>query len=490
MATNAAELVNESVERWWKAMEQIRVINAQKMWYWYQNDKSNIDLMIKESMKKMFSPKTMRKMNVRVFNIVPRVIDKLGLVYKYPPQRMLEGGITYETDKTTKKSTPKQSEDDKRYQEIMQASTIGMKQGQWQKQAKLFNTVLVQPVWMKDDDRSYMDYRIYSPAWTIVTPRKDNYLKIESLYYPIWKEVKGVIQQVLVYWSDTEHFDVDRNGNKIAPPDNPEMKNPYGKLPFAVLRMKEGIDFWGDGMWDLIDGSEEVCIQLTNLYYVSIFQAHGQAVAINLNLKGNPQTGPDTPIVSNNAKAGDIPPSFEFKNPNPNLKAVQDLIDWTVKTVQTLRGLGPQQFAIEQKALASGVSKVIDSVEIEEIREDDSTILLLFESDLHEKTVMVYNYENSGKKINPKAKFSIKFGEKQVVKDGKTQQEERQSKLNMGTASRIDFILEDNPGMTREEAEQKLQDIQAENERFKDGFSMFDKNLMPVDTLLAGETKL
>ena len=473
MPMSAGEVVALSARIYWKQIENLRLSEAQKMWYWYMGEKNMIDFYIREAMYKMFKKKTVKKMNVRVFNVVPRVIDKLSLAYKNPPERYLDGGVKYSVDKTTRVTTADQPESDKRYQELLSESNIAKKEGEWLKLGRLFNTILVQPVWKEDPTSPgefFMDFTIHTPAWTVVIPKDDDFLTPQAFYYPTWRSVNGEVQQVLVWWDAESHYYLDRMGNKVAVPGNPTMENPFHRLPVAVLRLKDAADFWGEGMWDLVEGNEEVCIQATNIFYVSIFQAHGQPVAINMNLSGEPPIGPDIPIVVNDARSDGATPDFKFVNANPNIKAVQDLIDWALKTLQVLKGLGPQQFSTSVKGMQSGVSKIVDASEIEEIRVDDTKILTGFEESLFDVMRMVHNYYNGSKPIPEDAKFSVSFGEQKITKNIQDQIAEREAFLQLGIASRVDFILEDNPGMTREEAQERLEQIISENQQFKTGF--------------------
>jgi hypothetical protein len=468
---------------YWKEMQRRRVYDAQKMWDWYYNDKERILFHVRRAMMKMFKQETVNRMNVRVLNVVYRVVNKICMVYKQPPQRELNGGTTAEVSQKTiagKKTAEVVDNPDKeneQYQEMIASSTIANKAKEWHRLGRLFNTVLVQPVWVPDPNEAgegFMDFNVHTPAWCIVKSDQNDYLRPESFYYPRWVTIDGIEQQVLVFWDAKSHFYIDRVGNKRPLPDNPQMTNPYGLLPAAVLRFSEGIDFWGEGLWDLIDVTEEVAVQLSNLAYVGIFQGHGQAVAINMNLPQGTVIGPDRPLTVDNAggSAESATPSFSFAHPQADLKGLQDMIDWLLKDVQAIKGLAPESFSTQVR-LASGVAKMQDNMDIEELRQDDIAILQNFEEDLFEVMARIWNVHNPGKKIDEEADFSISFADQKVTKTAQEKVLEREFGLTNGTVSRLDIIMEDDPTLTDEDAREKLKQILAENKQWEDKYGLF-----------------
>ena len=449
---------------YWKEIEDQRVKDAQKIYSWYYNDKDDIVLSIRQAMLKIFRSKTLDRMSIRVFNIVPRVVDKLCLVYKVPAERLLDGGTQYKVTEGKNVAIPNPAND--AFQEVLTKSSINKKSREWHKLGKLFNTILVQPIWK--EEKQAVDFTVHTPAWTVVVPDASDYLRASAFYYPITKSIGNLPnQQVLVYWSKDEYFYVDTLGNKIADPDYPDMRNPYGVLPVAVLRFKEGNDFWGEGLWDLVDGNEEVCVQTTNMCYTSILQSHGQPVAINMGLTGEPEIGPDKPMCVDEEQGsnGKTAPSFGFANANPHTKEVQDLIDWFMKTMQSIKGLSPQQYSLEA-SVASGVSKVADSIDMSEMREDDTHPLEEMEYELFPIIRTVYNYHSTGKKISDTAKFSIAFGDVEIKKTAQDKVAERTFGMASKTMSRLEMVMEDHPGMSKEDAQKYLEQIQSEDEMF------------------------
>jgi hypothetical protein len=473
------QVVNASAMRYWKQVEDLRVKKAQKIYFWYYNYQDEIISHIKAAMLKGWRAKTIEETRIRVFNIVSRVVDKLALAYKEQPERSLDGGKQTEVNEQGQQ-IQKQTADDKAYQTLIKGSSIYQKAPDWEKLSKAFNTVLVQPIWRQDATKEgggCIDFMIHTPAWCCVETQDDNYARPKSFWYPIWKSLgEGKPQeQVLVFWNETEHFTIDATGGRINGKDNTQGQNPYGVLPVAVLRRKLSNDFWGEGMWDLVDGNEEICIQVSNLFKVAAFQLHGQPFGVNLGLAGEPALGADKPILVDGVEQGTVPPTFEFVTANALLKPVMDLVDWALKNIQIAKGLGSNQVDIQQ-SIASGASKMVDNADIQESRQDVISVLQEFEADLYRKMIAVYNYHSSGSKISDKAEFSINFPEPKIVETQDEKNKKRDAGLKNGTLSRVDIIMEDF-SLSREEAIQKLRQIIAENQEYNDEFGL-NKNAM------------
>ncbi len=455
--------MSEIERNYWSAMEETRVLKAQKLYHWYMNHQTEILNDVKHALLKTFRESTVEEMTIRVRNVVPRIINKIAQVYKQPARRVLDGGaVVHIGEGSLSVDRPRA---DELFQDILQRSAINRKAKQWHRLALLFNTVLVQPVVMKDYRKeSTLDFLIHTPAFTVVETDPDRWNTPVAFYYPIEKDLAGTSQQVLVYWSVRDHYLIDKFGVKHAPAGNPGMINPYGRLPIAVLRFQDDEEFWGEGKWSLVEGNEEVAVQYSNIAFTALFQTHGQAVAINTGLSGEPEIGPNRVIkIENAGQAGQQQSDFRFASPNPAIEEVQELIDWLVRSLHIDEGISPQQFETEI-VNSSGVAKILDSAEMNEIREDHRQVLEDFEHDLFDVVRTVWNIEVPNRKIPESAVFSIQFGEPKVVKTIDEKIKERESAIALNTGSRVDFIMEDNPELTRQQAQEKLKNIIEENE--------------------------
>lgn len=473
------EVMGKAFDAYWKATTHERVKRAQRLNAWLENDEADIVAQIRNSLFKMFRPSTVRRMSVRVFNVVPRVVSRLAKLYAEPPVRTLDGGLTFTVGEDGSR-TPKQSPADVLYQDILKASTIDRRMKEAERRGLYFNTVLVQPVYVDRPEElggPFLDYVIHTPAYTVVEWGDMNYLTPKAFYFPAYREIEGKPELVLVYWSATEHYYIRANRSRISVPESGVgFGNPYGMLPIAVLRIVETNDGWGNPMWDLADGNMECCEQVTNITYTAKWQAHGQAVAVNTGLKGEPEVGPDRVVMIEDRTGGTVQPSFSFASPNPKIAEVQGLVDWMLRTIQSVRGIAGASLSLDA-SVQSGVSKIQDTVELAESRKDMVTICTETEKDLFRVTRAVWNYHSS-RKIDPSAEFDVKFKEPEPFKSVDDKVKERTFGLENNTMSHVEIILEDNPGMTEAEAVERFDQIVAEKRRLADKFG-FDET--PTD---------
>jgi hypothetical protein len=245
------------------------------------------------------------------------------------------------------------------------------------------------------------------------------------------------------------------------------------------LSVKDGIDFWGEGWWDLVGANEEICEQVSSLFYTAKFQGFGVAVGINIGesatAKGSPKLSPDTVVlIGDGVNTGEIASDFKYVNANPMLTEVRDMIDWAIASIQKLKGLTPEQYQTEVNKVA-GIAKSIDNSEIEEIRKSKTNTCRMFEADLYEVTKVVYNHHNPGNKISESAEFSIKFVEPKIFESEQDKKTRREFGLSKGSLSIIDIIKEENPGMTDEEAQKKFESNIAQKRMMEDEFGLSDE---------------
>jgi hypothetical protein len=466
----------------WKQQETLRQKEAQKLYDWYFNNRDKVHGYILTALSKTFPAETLEKMNIRVMNIVRRIIRKISLVNSQGIERMVDGGKKTEYEEGGE-SEIIESINNIHYQEALQNSTIQRKQREWRRLGIFFNTVLVQPVWVYDTAnpknpsfKPYLDFLIHTPAYTQVEVDDLNPLKAKAFWYTIVITTPSGTQNMTVYWSHTEHALYDMNGNKVpvfgadkeVVESNDKFVNPYQTLPIAIYRCDEGNDFWGNGLWDLVDGNEEICCQLTNLFYTAIFQSHGERVAVNMGLASPSRSGPDlTHAIDDAGGNGKQDAQMYFINANAPIDSIRGLIDWLIDAIQKLKGLTPQSSQIDPAAI-SGVAKIMDAAEIAEDRSEQMVVDNEFEYDLFHVFRLVWNYWNPSTKIGDDAKFSMKYVEPKPPQTVDEKIKEREAGLKNNWLSLVDIIMEDNVGLSREEAEEKLKEIIEQNRRLKD----------------------
>ena len=187
--------------------------NQQRKNIWKENRYRAIDYYkgnSEEYTANYFSSSTLSKVVTGNVNVTKRVIDRISLVYMTPPIR------TYSNEEIPDLFINKD-----------------MKLQRLERITNLLDGVLFKPCWRtKEDGSGCIEYDI---IWDYEPIFDDDPLNPSAIMYPISKkaEVLSQDQETWAYWDSENHFIVDANGKQYTQDDNPDMINPYGRLPFV-----------------------------------------------------------------------------------------------------------------------------------------------------------------------------------------------------------------------------------------------------------------
>ena len=193
-------------------------INQQRKNKWKQSRYMALDYYKGDTVSytsEYFSQSTLDKIVTGNINITKRIIDRISLVYMTPPKR------EYTRDDVTDFFMHKD-----------------LKLQRFERMTNLLDAVLVKPCWRMGDNGGHIEYDIitdYEPIF------EDDPLKPSAIVYPITMKatVLDATPEQFVYWDNEHTFVFDKNGKIYTEDDNPDMINPYGKLPFVEC-FKEG----------------------------------------------------------------------------------------------------------------------------------------------------------------------------------------------------------------------------------------------------------
>lgn len=433
--------------------EQARTEIAQKLYDFYQGDMEQIESHIIKALGRTFRSEDIAQFQMIYLPVLRRIIDKLCLVYKSKTERTLQSeGAT------------------KKLNELYAGSDIDTKSKHWYRMAKVFHTVLVQPVVRTQDDKQVLTYEIWTPNKISVVEREDNFLRPAKVVYQIqMRKPNGVADIETVYWSDTEHFRTDAHGKLIRDEDNPNGENPYKILPFVVLRLKETENFWGEGETLLANVEEKIDFLLIQLMDLLVMQGHGQPVLINAKVEGTIQTGPRHPLmlIPHNP---DAPTDFKFVSVAGKVSEITSAIDWLISRTMTLYGLA-QSSTMESSQTASGYAKMLDNWDVIEQREEDVAVLKEFEKELFRMTKIVVEYEDL-MSFGETDELNIEFEGYQFPQDPKVELEVKKEKMNLGLWTPADDLMMEDSTLTKEEALSKLEENLTIRNRLRDEFGL------------------
>ncbi len=377
------------------------------------------------------------KFQLFFLNLVKKVVNRLAVVYKEPPTRSVVNGSA--KDQTIAAS-------------LWQKSLIDVKLKKANRLTKLLKTCLVR-----------VAYRNDSIQYDIVTPN------VVDAVYDIPEEPRELLitrpskrpeDTTYAYWSADQHFLLDARGNVLPSPENVGNLNPYAVLPFVpFFDADPGDTFFLPGGDDLITAQKAINLKCVDLLRNIQLQAWGQPWAKGLGVT-KLDFGPETAI--NLPKDGD----FGYAQPQAVIAEVVEAIDYFVKQLAITNNLPGATFATDPVE-ASGVAKLVDTVDLREARQDDIELYRVYETKLFDVTKAVWNYHNPNNPISESATLGIDFADLEAPQTETERLDAIKRRIDLGIWSVVDAMMDENPDLkTRDDAIRELEQRRIENDTY------------------------
>ena len=380
---------------------------------------------------KYFSDSTLDKVVAGNINISKRVIDRISLVYMTPPVRAYtkEDIDTYFIEKDLK---------------LQRLERI----------TNLLDAVLLKPCWRtKEDGSGCIEYDIISDYEPIFG---DDPLKPEAIVYPITSKstVLDNTPELWVYWDSENTFTFDNNGKMYGEDDNPDMINPYGVLPFVEC-FREGKPEFSyldtNASKDLIATNLSINVAETNKNANVMFQSFGYLFVNGAGIdKDTMQIGQDKINYLG------VDGSISIVSPPNAIPALDESIQSSYKMLAQNYHL-PISF-VEGSSAASGVALKLRNIELTDERKSDVTRWRDIEYklfDLERLMIAVEVGQDAGDLED------VDFSESVEVLNDQEQRDKWDWELSKGLIDLADILMQKNPDLTREEAEEILAEKKA-----------------------------
>ena len=101
------------------------------------------------------------------------------------------------------------------------------------------------------------------------------------------------------------------------------------------------------------------------------------------------------------------------------------------------------------------------------IRLDDKMILTEFEEELFKKVRIIYNKESGKDKLSEELFFRCDFIEKETPLNANDMVNKWKFEISINANSVIDYILANNPDLTKEEAQKQMEENSKINEQYR-----------------------
>ena len=380
--------------------------------------------------KDYFSRSTMKKVVAGNINITKRIIDRVSLVYMQPPIRTYtnEEVVDYFIDKDLK---------------LQRLERI----------TNLLDAVLLKPCWRtKEDGTGCIEYDIitdYEPMFD------EDPLKPTAIVYPI--SMKATVfddtPEQFAYWDSENHFIFDRNGKTYTQEDNPDMINPYGRLPFIEC-FREGKPEFSyldtNASNDLISTNLAINVAETNKNANVMFQSFGY-LYVNGNIDHDEMV-----VGQDKINFLGVDGTMNIVSPPNAIPALDASIQSSYKMLSQNYHL-PTTF-VEGTTASSGVALKMRNIELTDDRKSDiirwrDIEFKLF--DLERLMIAVEEGKDSGDLLD------VDFSESVDVLSDEEQRAKWDWELSKGLIDLADILMQKNPDLTRDEAEDYLFDRRA-----------------------------
>jgi hypothetical protein len=416
------------------AANRVRKVEAAKRLDFYHD--AQLDH-LEEKLNQLFSdPSAMVK---TCLNITRKVVNNMAQLYREPPLRAIEGT---DGDKTL-------------FAEIAESMALDVKLKLASRYTKLLKTILLRPVWRGNRlDLDILTGNILDVE-TGDTPEEllqvlitdfGNSDKLEEVQYSLWTPET---------WTR-----MDYRGREIESADNP-----YGILPFLPVfdYPPPSSSFFLPGGDDLVSLQEAVNLKIVDLLYLLSTQSFGVGFIKGSSGGGSLKVDPGSLV--------ELPKDGElgFANQQARIEEVVGAIDKLIKWGCVSHGLSAASMSTDPQE-ASGLSKLMDTRELKEVRAEDVGLWRSYEKKLFLLIRTVWNVHNPTKKLSETAMLSVNYSDPRPEVDPKSQTEAWEKLLEFGVISGVDIILERDPDLkTREAALTYLLQVQEESKKLNSG---------------------
>lgn len=290
-----------------------------------------------------------------------------------------------------------------------------------------------------------------------------------------------IAQRADVYalWTDEEYRVVTiTTDGKIDRDIEPRMPNPYGRIPIAWFSVDMPLDtFWIDRQFPMVDANVRANIQISNLDVALDFQSFSTLWTTGMPEGSKLLTGVQKYInIPLDTVTGQAIGSLGYATPSPQLQTVWQIINDNISMAASMMGISAD--AIRQGSnYNSGYQLRLSKSDVIDRNVDKRSTYRESMRDLVQ-LIMDCKRLNTNVNLPTDADIGIDFADLTVEADPMQEEQIRGLKIANGTMSRIDAIMQDNPDLTRADAEERIKQIDSDNNRFRTGTMQIDTDLI------------
>ena len=359
------------VRSMWMAGEDRRK-GARSLRSMYDNDWED---QLKALMRKRFRPENYERLMLSADasqNPLRWIVRKLAGPYKKKPTRSLS------PDPGDAASIV--------FQDFVRRSELNAAMLSASRLAVLYREVLIGPVVREENGQRRIGWRIITPEnYEVSTVPGDPTRIAELVYRQSRTGHDGKPEDVLVYWSDSEHwiFDEQFRRHPVTNGDvyNIDGSNPFGQIPFVTLHASHATNrYWhGEESESLRMATLNNGIQMSDLWHALKNSAFKQlALSGELDdLDPNSLLDPSQVLDLGREGTGTV---LDFQ---PNLEQIFNVVQQAVGAVAWMHGIRPQSYRGSQTA-SSGYQIEVENHELVEEHDELRSLFETYEVRLYD----------------------------------------------------------------------------------------------------------
>lgn len=307
---------------------------------------------------------------------------------------------------------------------------------------------------------------IITPDMAHVDLNRDDPLKMDGFgYFVQGKDKNGQTGSWWVYYTPDQRRYLDASGREVENPfsDDLDTTNKYGVIPVVpFFCVAPATGFW-DLNWnrDAVRANFIIGVLNTYMNYLVKTQSFKQMVF----------TGKIGPDILNGISDPLFPISLPEKataatlDLNTQLNAIDQVIRGKVSAIANNYGISNENFTLTGD-VASGFSLRVANRALEEIREADKTVVQQTEKQLF-ALMRIMNNAESGEPIDEMLELKWNPGEIAYPPSMDEEQSRWDFEFKNGIKNAVDYLIDDDPDLSREEAMKLLERVKEENDKIK-----------------------
>lgn len=280
--------------------------------------------------------------------------------------------------------------------------------------------------------------------------------------------------ETYIWWTGRYHFTTDSAGKIISKYSPENLANPINMIPAVSIDKNQDGAYWGSGGEDLVDGAVLVNLLCSDMNHIMYMQGWGLLVLSGPNIPDSYEIGTGKALVLK-TNEGQTAPKAEILSTNPPIDSWLKVIEQYVAMLLTTNELSTSAVALKLDAASfpSGIAMLIDKSESIGSIDDKRHTFAHGERRVWKIAAGWQNiYANSTTpldgefaeigSVKPDIEVSTRFQSEEQVVTEKEKLEILKLRKEIGLATHLDIIKADNPSMTEEEAQAKLDQIKAD----------------------------